>query len=166
MISKSLQLALMDEAIQLARKAMSLGEVPIAAVVARSNGTIVGWGWNELNAKRDRTAHAEIAAFRDAAGRYSPEETDLILVSTLEPCVMCMGCAMLCGVGTIIFGLQAPEDSGLNRISPPTSPESSIPEVKGNIRREEIRTLFEEWLENHPEEDAQRRYVTQLLILS
>lgn len=165
-MSDGFNIALMSECIELAKQAMQLGEVPIASVVALGNGKIVGWGWNELNAKRDRTMHAEIAAFRDAAGRYPIETEDLILVSTLEPCVMCAGAAMLCGVSRIIYGLPAPADAGMGRIKPPESPESKAPVVTGPIMAREIRALFQKWLDAHAEQNAQREYVSQLLALN
>lgn len=155
----------MEECISLAREAMRLGEVPIAAIVVW-NDQVVGWGWNELNAKRDRTMHAEIAAFRDAAGRYPTNAEDLILVSTLEPCIMCAGAAMLCGVGSIVYGLRAPADGGMGRIKPPESPESKMPCVTGPMMEDVIFQLFEEWLRLHAEEGPQRKYVTQLLSLN
>lgn len=156
---------LINECILLAQTAMRLGEVPIAAVVARGSGEIVGWGFNELNAKRDPTMHAEIAAFRDAAGRFPTGAQDLILASTLEPCVMCAGAAYLCGVSTIVYGLRAPADSGMSRISPPTSPAAHRPNVVGPIRANQIRQLFEEWLAQPARNQDQVEYVRQLLAL-
>ena len=152
----------MDEALTLARTAMGLGEAPIAAVVARQ-GRIIGWGWNELNAKRDRTMHAEIAAFRDAAGRYPIECEDLQLICTLEPCVMCLGASILCGVSEIIYALPAPADGGAGRVNRPDSPDAKFPKITGNVCAAESRALFQEWLDRHPEEDAQRAYIVQLL---
>ena len=154
--------ALMREALELARRAIDVGEVPIAAVVAHA-GKIIGWGWNELNAKRDRTMHAEMAAFRDAAGRYPTDTKDLVLVSTLEPCVMCFGAALLSGVGRIVYALPAPADGGMARVTQPSSPEAQWPEVAGDVLGGEARTLFERWLAAHPDEGPQRDFVTQLL---
>lgn len=156
----------MCQALSLAQEAMKLGEVPIASVVARSNGQIIGWGWNELNAKRDRTAHAEMAAFRDAAGRYPIDCNDLVLVCTLEPCVMCLGAAMLSGVDRVVHAMRAPADGGAGRIKPPTSPESQNPKIIGGVMAAEARALFVQWLEEHPQEDSQREYIVQLLELN
>ncbi|MDB5326984.1 MAG: HAD-superfamily hydrolase, subfamily variant 3 [Phycisphaerales bacterium] len=153
---------LMRECLNLARTAMRLGEVPIAAVIAH-HGQIIGWGWNELNAKRDRTMHAEFAAFRDAAGRYPLDTQSLTLVSTLEPCVMCFGAALLAGVSEIIYALPAPADGGARRVSKPSSPEAKWPAITGNILADEARELFEQWLRDHPGEDHQKEFVTQLL---
>ena len=154
---------LMQECLTLARTAMRLGEVPIAALLARGDGTVVGWGWNELKAKRDRTMHAEIAAFRDAAGRYPTDADDLILVSTLEPCIMCAGAAYLCGVASIVYALSAPADGGMQRIQPPQSPEAKPPKVFGPTHEAEMRALFEQWLTLHKEDREQGDYVRQLL---
>ena len=153
---------LMRHALDLARTAMRLGEVPIAAVVALDD-QIIGWGWNELNAKRDRTMHAEIAAFRDAAGRYPVDTKNLTLVSTLEPCVMCFGAALLSGVSKIIYALPAPADGGAHRVAKPDSPEAQWPTITGDVLRDEARQLFEQWLNDHPDDDGQRAFVTQLL---
>lgn len=157
---------LMRESLSLAEEAIELGEVPIAGVVARGSGQIVGWGWNELNAKRDRTAHAEMAAFRDAAGRYPADCDDLILVCTLEPCIMCMGAAMLSGVATVVYAMRAPADGGAGRIKPPSSPESRQPTIVKNVLTAEARKLFEQWLDRHPQHDGQRDYIEQLLTLN
>ena len=153
---------LMRECLDLARTAMRLGEVPIASVVVY-DGRIIGWGWNELNAKRDRTMHAEIAAFRDAAGRYPIDTQSLTLVSTLEPCVMCFGAALLCGVSEIIYALPAPADGGMARVSKPSSPETKWPMCRGKVMAGDALALFSEWLNLHPEECPQRQFVVQLL---
>jgi tRNA(Arg) A34 adenosine deaminase TadA len=156
---------LMRAALKLAEQAMTVGEVPIAAIIVREN-KIIGWGWNELNAKRDQTMHAEIAAFRDAAGRYPVDATDLILVSTLEPCVMCYGAALLSGVSRIVYAVSAPADGGMKRVKPPESPDTQVPKVTGGVQRDAALRLFKRWMEAHPQADSQRDYVSQLLKLN
>jgi len=156
---------LMREALKLARTAIDIGEVPIAAVIAL-DGKVIGWGWNELVAKRDPTMHAEIAAFRDAAGRFPVDAKNLVLVSTLEPCVMCYGAALLSGVSEIAFAVAAPADSGIERVSCPDSPDAQKPSSTGGVLAAEAMELFQYWLDHHPEQDAQRAYIEQLLKLN
>ena len=87
----------MQAALDLAREAGSADEVPVGAVVV-SDGEIVGRGFNQPILRHDPTAHAEIMALRDAAGRLGnyrlPGST---LYVTLEPCVMCTGAIMHAG---------------------------------------------------------------------
>src|SRR5690606_16943435 len=98
------------------------------------------------NRTGNRTAHAEIVAFSRAGGKIDFERKDLILISSLEPCVMCTGAAMEAGVDTIIYGLHAPADNGSSRVTPPQSPESQMPRIIGPILPEESRRLFQQWI--------------------
>lgn len=87
------------------------------------------------------------------------------MVSTLEPCVMCLGAAMEAGVARVLFGLNAPADNGTQRVKPPESPESSAPEVTNGILPAKSRTLFERWLEGKRGTE-QAKFVEQLLALT
>lgn len=154
----------MREALALAERAMEVGEAPIAALIADlGTRTIIGRGWNELNAKRDRTAHAEIVAFRDAAGRYDVADARLILVSTLEPCIMCLSAAVESAVETVVWGYPAPLDAGASRVEKPQSPEARWPTIIGHVMPDASRALFERWLALPGRSDRQRAYITKLL---
>ncbi len=156
---------LMREALAAACEGLGRGEVPIGAVVARGDGTVIARGWNSLQHTRSRTAHAEMVAFAEAAGRVPADARDLVLVTTLEPCVMCTGAAMEAAVDTIVFGLHAPADSGTLRVRPPESPESQLPRVVGGVLADESRALFVEWLRTNGN-PQQRPFVEQLLALT
>jgi HAD superfamily hydrolase (TIGR01509 family) len=158
--------AMMREALAVARHGMEEGEVPIGCVVARGDGTVFARGHNELNAAQDKTAHAEMVTFRRAAGRVPTDARDLLLVSTLEPCVMCLGASMEAAVDTIVYGLRAPADSGTGRVQPPESPESQMPRIVGDVLAGESRTLFEQWLRRPGNNPKQVEFVTQLLALT
>lgn len=92
----------MREALALAREAASAGEIPVGAVVV-CGGEIVGRGRNGCEAG-DCTAHAEIAALRDA-GRA----TGGTLYVTLEPCAMCAGAMINARIGRVVYGAASPE---------------------------------------------------------
>ncbi len=155
---------LLREALILADRAIALGEAPIACMIAdQDRKLIVGRGFNTLNATRDRTAHAELVAFRDAAGRYDLDHARLILVSTLEPCIMCLSACIEAAVERVIWAYPAPLDAGAARIEKPSSPEAKWPQIVGNVMRAESRKRFVRWLKRHPEPGKQRDYIQMLL---
>ena len=99
----------MDEALALARAARERGEVPVGAVVVR-DGTIVGRGGNAPIAGHDPTAHAEIAALREAGqalGNY--RLVGCALYVTLEPCAMCAGAILHARIARVVFGAPDPK---------------------------------------------------------
>jgi tRNA(adenine34) deaminase len=96
----------MREALSLARSAECLGEVPVGAVVVR-DGVIVGRGFNSPIGESDPTAHAEIAALRDAARNlknYRLPGCELFV--TLEPCAMCAGAILHSRLARVIYGAR------------------------------------------------------------
>ena len=84
-------------------------DVPVGAVVVVADD-IVGRGRNQREARHDPTAHAEILALRDAAQRLGswrlPTAT---LYVTLEPCIMCIGAAILSRIQCLVFGCRDPK---------------------------------------------------------
>lgn len=99
----------MTEAMQLAREAWRMGEVPVGAVVVR-DGSIIGRGFNHPIVLHDPSGHAEIMALRDAArfmGNY--RLPGCVLYVTLEPCVMCAGAIFQARVSRVIYGAPEPK---------------------------------------------------------
>jgi tRNA(adenine34) deaminase len=103
----------MREALREASKAEAAGEVPIGAVLVR-DGEILARGYNHPISGVDPTAHAEIAALRQAAaalGNY--RLTDTTLYVTLEPCLMCVGALVHARVARVVFGAREPKTGAL-----------------------------------------------------
>jgi tRNA(adenine34) deaminase len=95
----------MRAALDEARAALATGDVPIGAVVADADGTLIGRGRNVREAQADPTGHAEVVALRAAAAHRGEWRLDgCTLVVTLEPCTMCAGAVVLARVGTLVFG--------------------------------------------------------------
>ena len=95
----------MDEAIAIARKATSTGDVPVGAIIINADGVIIGRGSNEREANSDPTAHAEIVAIRSATSRLQNSRLDgCTLIVTLEPCAMCAGAIAQSRISNLIFG--------------------------------------------------------------
>lgn len=96
----------MREALSLARAAECLGEVPVGALVVR-DGIIVGRGFNSPIGESDPTAHAEIAALRDAGRNlenYRLPGCELFV--TLEPCAMCAGAILHARLARVVYGAR------------------------------------------------------------
>jgi len=93
---------LLAEAIAEARAGLAEGGLPIGAVLADGNGTILARGHNQRVQTGDPTAHAEIVCIRNAGRRRDWRR--LTLVSTLGPCVMCSGAALLLRIPRVLVG--------------------------------------------------------------
>lgn len=97
--------SMMFEALTEARACLATGDVPVGAVVVDATGTVMGRGRNERELTKDPTAHAEVLAIRDAAAALGTWQlTDVTLVVTLEPCVMCAGAILASRIPTVVFG--------------------------------------------------------------
>jgi len=94
--------ALLDAAIEEARAGLAEGGIPIGSVLADASGGIVARGRNLRVQTGDPTAHAEVVCIRHAGRRR--DWPRLTLVSTLSPCVMCTGTALLFQVPRVIIG--------------------------------------------------------------
>ena len=101
--------AMMRIAIDQARNAMLVGEVPVGAVLVRA-GTVLATGFNHPIGSHDPTAHAEIRAIRAGAellGNY--RLVDCSLYVTLEPCAMCAGAIHHARLARVVYGASDPK---------------------------------------------------------
>jgi tRNA(adenine34) deaminase len=99
----------MRRALELARSALALGEVPVGALVVL-DGDVIGEGFNRPISSTDPTAHAEVQALRaaaQAAGNYRLPGSTLYV--TLEPCAMCAGAILHARVARVVFGASDPK---------------------------------------------------------
>ena len=111
----------MRAALALALDAEAAGEVPVGAVVVK-DGEIIGRGHNHPISGRDPTAHAEIAALREAAralGNYRLGGCAIYV--TLEPCVMCAGAILHARIARLIYGARDPKTGACGSVSDPFS---------------------------------------------
>jgi tRNA(adenine34) deaminase len=110
--------AWMDAALREARDAPAHDDVPVGAVVVRvADGAIVARRHNERERLADPSAHAELLAIRDAATAAGTSRLEgHVLVSTLEPCPMCAGAAVLAHLDGVVFGAADPKAGALGSL--------------------------------------------------
>jgi len=93
---------LLQAALEQARKSQREGGLPIGAVLANRQGEVVARGHNLRVQSGDPTAHAETVCLRNAGRRR--DWAELTLVSTLSPCIMCTGTALLFRIPRVVIG--------------------------------------------------------------
>ncbi|BBB25360.1 tRNA adenosine(34) deaminase TadA [Amphritea japonica] len=99
----------MEHALKLAQQAADADEVPVGAVVVLDD-QVVGEGFNRPISGHDPTAHAEIMALRDAAGRLGNYRlSGATLYVTIEPCAMCAGAIVHARIDRVVFGASEPK---------------------------------------------------------
>ncbi len=99
----------MREALEEARQAADIGEVPVGAVIVR-NGQVIARAHNTREIEKDPTGHAEMLAIKHAATLL--KDWRLIgctLYVTLEPCFMCAGAIVNARLSTVVFGALDPK---------------------------------------------------------
>lgn len=94
--------ALLKEALEEARTGLREGGLPIGSVLADGQGRIIARGHNLRVQNGDPTAHAEVVCIRNAGRRR--DWNQLTLVSTLSPCIMCTGTALLFRIPRVVIG--------------------------------------------------------------
>lgn len=138
----------MEAALAEARDAAARGEVPIGAVVTDAQGAVLAAAGNEVEARADPSAHAEMLALRAAAARLGDKHlAGCTLTVTLEPCAMCAQAASLFRVGRVVFGAYDPKGGGVEHggrvLSHPQC--LHVPQVVGGVRETECGDLLRQF---------------------
>src|SRR4051794_41285129 len=133
----------MGAALEQAALGLEAGELPIGSVVAVDGEIVARAHWRS---SAGLLAHPELVALQAANRR------ELTVVTTLEPCLLCMAAAMFAFADGVVFALESPTDGG-TRIGEVWDPaRGSVapyrrPDVEGGVRREESVQLVREFLE-------------------
>jgi tRNA(adenine34) deaminase len=105
----ALDLRLMRRALEEAKKAAEMGEVPVGAVVSRGE-EVLAVAHNEREITKDPTAHAELLALRRAAAYLkSWRLVGCTLYTTLEPCPMCAGALHAARISRLVYAIADPK---------------------------------------------------------
>lgn len=140
----------MARALALARAAGAAGEVPVGAVITGPDGELLAEGRNEIIARADPTAHAEMLAIRAAGEAVGSERLiDCDLYVTLEPCTMCAGAISLARIRRVYYGCADPKGGGVDHgVCFFDSPQCHHrPEVYGGIEETEAAKLLRDFFD-------------------
>ncbi len=137
----------MELALQEARAAGLRGEVPVGCVVVH-DGSVIARAGTRTVADRDPTAHAELAAIRQAAARLGSERLDdCDLYVTLEPCAMCAGAVAFARIRRLYYGAADPKggavENGVQFFASPTC--HHRPEIYGGMAEAEASALLKDF---------------------
>jgi len=139
----------MSQALDEARAAADLGEVPVGAVLVEGgSGEILGRAHNEVESRRDPTAHAELLVISAAAqhlGLKRLEGADLYV--TLEPCPMCAAAISFARLRRLYFGAYDPKSGGVEH-GPRIFSHNTChhrPEVVGGLEETQCAALLREF---------------------
>lgn len=137
----------MHLALEQARRAQTIGEVPVGAVVVL-DGKVIGEGFNQPISTHDPTAHAEVVAMRAAAkavGNY--RLTGATLYVTVEPCLMCVGAMVHARIGLVVYGAPEPKAGAIQSMTAA----HELPGLNhrlstiGGVLAEEVRDLLQDF---------------------
>ena len=136
----------MGAALEQARMAAELGEVPVGAVIVR-RGEIVAAAHNTRETQRNATHHAELLAI-DAAckalGGWRLWECELFV--TLEPCPMCAGAIINSRIRRVVYGAADPKAGCCGAVTDLFAlPFNHHPAVEQGLRAEEASALLAEF---------------------
>lgn len=103
-------------AIKEAEKSLEINEVPVGAVIVKDSN-IIGRGHNSMESSGSALKHAEIIAIEQTQEYMGDWRLEgCILVSTLEPCIMCASAAVLSRIDTIVYGASDPKFGGCGSV--------------------------------------------------
>jgi tRNA(adenine34) deaminase len=140
-------------AIREAELAIEKGEVPVGAVIVFEN-RVIGRGHNLTESMHDATAHAEIIALSAAYSHFKDWRLEnCYLFSTLEPCAMCAGAAVLSRIKTIVYGAKDPKFGGCGSIFeiPTERRLNHRIEVVGGVMETEIAAMMRQFFREQRE---------------
>lgn len=138
----------MSRALELAKKAAELGEVPVGAVVVKkSTGEIVGEGYNLRESSKNPLAHAEIIAVGNASKRLGGWRLiDCEMFVTLEPCPMCCGAIINSRVERVVFGAYDKKAGSCESVTNLFElPYNHKPEIIGGVMEQECSIILSDF---------------------
>jgi tRNA(Arg) A34 adenosine deaminase TadA len=142
---KDVHTRMIDLALDEAKKAAALGEVPVGAVIYRGE-TVLATAHNEVEVRKDPTAHAELLALQAALAKTGQMYLDgCTLAVTLEPCAMCAQALSWARVEEVRFGAYDVKSGGVVSGARVLNHAHHKPQVIGGQQEEACRHLLQDF---------------------
>jgi tRNA(adenine34) deaminase len=138
----------MQVAIEEGENAIANGEVPISCVLV-ANDELIAKGYTQVSTTGNPTQHGELVTLSKASDLLAKTKYPVTLYTTLEPCLMCLGAAMNCGIDTIIYALNAVPDGGTKFCTSFLKKGVNPPTIIPHIMKEESLLLFNKFINNN-----------------
>jgi tRNA(adenine34) deaminase len=135
----------MQQALDQARIAAGMNEVPVGAVLVDADGQLLAAGHNQPISSCDPSAHAEIVTLRAAALRlHNYRLPNTTLYVTLEPCTMCVGALVHARVKRLVYAAREPRSGAIESAQQlfETGEYNHRPEVEGGLLAAESSALL------------------------
>ena len=150
----------MLEALEEAKKAAAMGEVPVGAVIVHG-GKIIGRGHNETESRRDPTAHAEMIAIRQAAAALGGWRLpDCTMFVTVEPCSMCAGAIVWSRIEKLYIGTPDPKAGACGSVfNIPQNPRlNHFTEIEIGLMQEECSGILKDFFKHLRNKKSEERH--------
>lgn len=153
----------MKKALELAKEGMeAYKELPIATILVAGDAEI-GRGVTSNVREKALIAHGELLVLLEAKRKTLFCERPLVLYTTLEPCIMCLGAAIESGVDKIVYGMPAIPDGGTCYAPKMVGIKEKIPEIVGGVLENEEYILMKKFMKIYDESNPAWYYATQLM---
>lgn len=144
----------MRRALEAAREAARLGEIPVGACIVR-DGEVLATGYNTRETQRDPLGHAEINAIRAACERLGSWRLDgCVLYVTLEPCPMCAGAILNARISRVVYGAADPKAGCMGSVCDLTAmPFPTVPYYRSGVLEGECREVLDQFFRQLRQKD-------------
>jgi len=136
--------AMMRAALAEAKAAGEAGEYPIGAIVAL-DGEVISRGRSRQRELRSQLAHAELEALQRGGYPLWERHDDAVLFTTVEPCPLCLGAAVMADVPHIVFAHPDPAVQSAQIVERIPYVAAHIETYRGGVLQDESRALFERY---------------------
>lgn len=140
----------MRQALGEGAEAVKNGELPIAAILVAGDSEI-GRAQTQTGRRKSMTGHAEMWALIEAQREVYSKSRPLTIFTTLEPCLMCLGAAMQCGVDEIVYAMPAAPDGGTRFASEIAKSDQHFPVIRRGVLEPDAVKMMQRFVAEHPE---------------